>query len=182
MTDHETREQAISALVEELAARSPWDDSPSGRYEFCHYCANTRVTGTEGQHADDCLWQRAALLTADAALPSSREMQLDAIVRWLLGEEDEFPNPPEKVAGRYFPLYWWRTELRRRVAALPDPNAAHGETPDLCWQFTREDYERKAAWYGRGGTANQYAPQYVDTEVSDMLREAAKHAPSEVKR
>jgi hypothetical protein len=120
MTDHVTREQAIRALVDEMRDRSRL--IRSGDY------GNERAVASLVEMWADKL---DALLTADTALSSSREMQLDAIVRWLLGEEGEFPNPPEKVAGRYFPLYWWRTELRRRVAALPDPNAAHGETPAL---------------------------------------------------
>jgi hypothetical protein len=130
MTDHETREQAISALVEELAARSPWDDSPSGRYEFCHYCANTRVTGTEGQHADDCLWQRAALLTADAALPSSlgQAPQTWESAAKRLGEELAASGPHDYYAMT--PEQWleWALVTIRRGPSPRSPRRTRRDT------------------------------------------------------
>ena len=53
----------------------------------------------------------------DAALREMEEMrqQLAAcreIFTWLLGEGDEFPLRPEGKG-----LYWWRKELRERIAA-----------------------------------------------------------------
>ena len=50
-----------------------------------------------------------------------RELQIeiekrDAIFRWLLGEEGEFPSPPPD--GKYKKRYWWRTDLQKRLAAL----------------------------------------------------------------
>lgn len=43
--------------------------------------------------------------------------QLVDVVRWALGEVDEFPAPPERVKGKPYPTYWWRGELRRRAIA-----------------------------------------------------------------
>lgn len=40
------------------------------------------------------------------------------IFLWLLGENGEFPDRPDKVEGKPHPLYWWRSELRKRGAAI----------------------------------------------------------------
>lgn len=54
-------------------------------------------------------WLRAALTTYGA---KERE-KYDEIFAWLLGEKGDFPNLAEK------PHYRFRTELRARLAALP---------------------------------------------------------------
>lgn len=58
-------------------------------------------------------------LAAEAGAGRLREA-----IRWALGEgnSDFGDKIPEPRAGRPFPLYWWRTELRER-AALKEPDA-----------------------------------------------------------
>jgi len=47
---------------------------------------------------------------------------LSEVILWALGERDAFPDRPDRVEGKPYPWYWWRTELRRRyTAALPTP-------------------------------------------------------------
>lgn len=45
----------------------------------------------------------------------ARVMELETAVLWALGEGEAFEPPPEQVK-RGVPLFWWRTELRRRAA------------------------------------------------------------------
>ena len=54
-------------------------------------------------HFDDCGCQSARL--------KARVAELEAAVRWALGEEGDFP-----LRGDGQGAYWWRTELRRRAA------------------------------------------------------------------
>lgn len=75
MVDKGSIIEQVRALVEELVERDPWDNSPSGRYEFCHYCTNARVIGTTGQHTDDCLWLRANTLLAALSAPAAEPPQ-----------------------------------------------------------------------------------------------------------
>ena len=44
--------------------------------------------------------------------------ELSEIIWWMLGERDEFPNPPEFERGKPMRLYWWRRELRARFDAF----------------------------------------------------------------
>ena len=48
---------------------------------------------------------------------------------WALGENGEFPDRPERVEGKPYPFYWWRSEMRRRYndALTPTPEARDGE-------------------------------------------------------
>lgn len=43
--------------------------------------------------------------------------QVDGMVRWLCGEEGSFGDEPDPH-GKYGRPYWWRTELRKRYAAI----------------------------------------------------------------
>lgn len=51
------------------------------------------------------------------------------LIMWLLGERGDFPERPERVEGKPHPLYWWRTELRRR---FDDIRRSHPEKPDAA--------------------------------------------------
>lgn len=42
----------------------------------------------------------------------------DAIFRWLLGEEGEFPERPDSVPGKPYPYYYWRSHLRAKLEVL----------------------------------------------------------------
>lgn len=44
-----------------------------------------------------------------------RVKQLEAAIRWALGEEGSFGAEPPPLAGKYRRRFWWRTELRRRA-------------------------------------------------------------------
>lgn len=47
---------------------------------------------------------------------------LRSIILWALGENGDFPDRPERVEGKPHPLYWWRTEMRKRLnAAMREP-------------------------------------------------------------
>ena len=64
-------------------------------------------------------WQAAKRDAAQA--PQERAavpQEVHDLIAWLLGENGEFPARPEKIEGRLQPLYWWRTELRKRWDAL----------------------------------------------------------------
>lgn len=39
------------------------------------------------------------------------------IIEWALGERDDFPVIPDRIEGKPYPFYWWRSELRRRYRA-----------------------------------------------------------------
>jgi hypothetical protein len=41
----------------------------------------------------------------------------EAIIRWALGEEGEFPTWPESVTIKGNPKFWWRKELRAKFEA-----------------------------------------------------------------
>lgn len=52
---------------------------------------------------------------------------------WLLGEQGEFPDEPEPLAGKYRQRFWWRKELRQRLAALAvtgEEGTSHGHGPE----------------------------------------------------
>ena len=46
-----------------------------------------------------------------------------------LGYHGEFPDRPDRVEGKPYPFYWWRTEMRKRLdaalAVQPVTGAAH---------------------------------------------------------
>ncbi len=47
--------------------------------------------------------------------------RLRDVIRWALGERDEFPPRPQPWDQfTYKPWYWWRIELRKRAGLLPD--------------------------------------------------------------
>lgn len=50
-----------------------------------------------------------------AAAAEERIAQLESAIKWALGEEGEFGEEPEPLAGKYRRQFWWRTELRRRA-------------------------------------------------------------------
>ncbi len=65
------------------------------------------------------------------------------VIRWALGEEGEFVDAPEElhaalVRGRYAlgikphetPLYWWRSELRRRFDEVMRKTSTRGVKTD----------------------------------------------------
>lgn len=46
----------------------------------------------------------------------ARVAELEATIRWALGEGDEFPPiPDEPEPGKPIRRYWWRSELRRHA-------------------------------------------------------------------
>lgn len=70
----------------------------------------------------------ASELANDAEAVRAKVIESDAVrglIAWLMGEEGEFPDRPEKVEGKPHPLYWWRTELRQRWEAIT-PSADGG--------------------------------------------------------
>lgn len=70
---------------------------------------------------DDYLADYAAprILAALAALAEAQrdKERLADVIRWALGERDEFPMWPDSVEIKGNPKFWWRTELRRRFNA-----------------------------------------------------------------
>lgn len=53
----------------------------------------------------------------DECIALRREVErLTSAIRWALGEEGEFPEEPEPLAGKYRRRFWWRSELRKRAA------------------------------------------------------------------
>lgn len=61
-------------------------------------------------------WKQATDLLEEQAV---RIQQLEAAIRWALGEEGDFSEEPPPLAGKYRQRFWWRTELRRRAALSP---------------------------------------------------------------
>lgn len=59
-------------------------------------------------------------LELPAVQPSQSQVsdEVAKLIAWLLGEGEDFPTRPEKIEGKPHPLYWWRTELRKRWNAL----------------------------------------------------------------
>lgn len=45
--------------------------------------------------------------------------RLQSIIRWMLGEQGDFPARPDATPDKPYPYYWWRTALRVR-AHLPE--------------------------------------------------------------
>lgn len=88
--------------------------------------------------------QAADRIEADAARIAELEAELAAarapverqapegfheLIMWLLGENGEFPDRPERVEGKIYPYYWWRKELRQRYEALrAEGPSAQGRT------------------------------------------------------
>ena len=60
--------------------------------------------------------ERAAITARLAESVGVKEVE--SLVKWLLGEEGEFPSPPEHVPGKPRKTFYWRSELRRRWIAL----------------------------------------------------------------
>lgn len=58
-----------------------------------------------------------ARLETTAALEAERDA-LRAVIAWALGERDDFPDRPERVEGKPYPFYYWRSELRKRADAV----------------------------------------------------------------
>ncbi len=56
-------------------------------------------------------------LAADLATATATLDALRAVIHWALGERDEFPERPERIEGKPYPFYWWRSELRKRATA-----------------------------------------------------------------
>lgn len=75
-----------------------------------------------GHLNDPPVWFRTLADQMDAdnlrltALEQERDRLRD-IILWALGERGEFLLPPERVRGKPYPHYWWRTEMRRRLDA-----------------------------------------------------------------
>lgn len=71
----------------------------------------------------DCATAAAQLVYSKAAVvlvqQAARIQQLEAAIRWALGEEGDFSEEPPPLAGKYRQRFWWRTELRRRAALSP---------------------------------------------------------------
>lgn len=40
--------------------------------------------------------------------------RLETVIRWALGEVEDFPTWPDSVTIKGNPKFWWRTELRKR--------------------------------------------------------------------
>ena len=58
----------------------------------------------------------AAQATAREAMAEAgkdRE-RLETVIRWALGEVEDFPTWPDSVTIKGNPKFWWRTELRKR--------------------------------------------------------------------
>ena len=61
-----------------------------------------------------------------------REVQAHRIFAWLLGEEGDFPDEPEPLAGKYRQRFWWRKELREKMNTLtPSPMSTHPTRSDI---------------------------------------------------
>lgn len=99
--------------------------------------------------------------TVDAQ--AARIASLESAVRWALGEEGEFPSPPEPIPGKLIRRYYWRGELRERAfgggsrdegAATPlnyPPPASPEERAAFCAEIAAEpvdpDYKiDETAW------------------------------------
>lgn len=78
----------------------------------------------------------------------SRVEQLEAAIRWALGEEGEFPEEPPPLAGKYRQRYHWRTELRRRTAPLP-AQAEPAAPDESAWLIERDHASTLLYWTGR---------------------------------
>lgn len=60
----------------------------------------------------------------DVVALRARVAQLEAAIRWALGEEGEFPGEePPPLAGKYRRRYHWRKELQQRAALTSSPEA-----------------------------------------------------------
>lgn len=68
---------------------------------------------------------------ADPELRKESE-RLASAIKWALGEEGEFGEEPEPLAGKYRRRFWWRTELRQRAFGDMTGRAerSHQSAPD----------------------------------------------------
>lgn len=72
------------------------------------------------------------------------------VIEWALGERDAFPDRPERVQGKPYAFYWWRTEMRRRyeaALALADEAAPGVVERDLWWIVDERGNKRFETWH-----------------------------------
>ena len=71
---------------------------------------------------------RIEALSAERDRLAARVRELEAAVRWALGEEGEFPpRQRSTLTGLYVNHYWWRPELRKRAGVSPPAQQGGGE-------------------------------------------------------
>lgn len=81
---------------------------------------------------DGRLYEVSAAQLMDALTTTKQSaQQLVEVIEWALGERDDFPDRPERVEGKPYPWYWWRTEMRARlVAALASSSSSDKDRLD----------------------------------------------------
>jgi hypothetical protein len=94
--------------------------SSAQEFEACLRTVCFQPPTPEARDLAKCAWEHALSLPAHdtAAIRNAALEEFDDLVAWLLGENGEFPDRPERIAGKPYPYYWWRTELRKRYEAL----------------------------------------------------------------
>ncbi len=69
------------------------------------------------------------LIASESALAAmtQRAEAAERVIKWALGEVDDFPDWPATVTITGNPKYWWRTELRKRFDAIASASTGEGE-------------------------------------------------------
>ena len=74
------------------------------------------------------------------AIPPGFVLVPAEVFDWLMGENGEFECNPSRYFRGKAPPYWWRSELRRRIAA--SPKASHAIPPDVQRNANRYEWLR----------------------------------------
>lgn len=114
-------EDGDSALIDRVRAHLAATNSPAQQAQaeavpIAATCVS--VSPEPCKLAGVCL--RCTPQQAEAAPPGYVLVPASAL-RWLFGEEGEFECPPEKYFRGKPPAYWWRSVLREKLAAAPQP-------------------------------------------------------------
>ena len=93
---------------------------------FCG-CHTTQIGGgiEDGAHPMPRSATYAELTAENVALRAERDA-LRKLVLWALGENGKFPERPERIVGKPYPMYYWRREMRGRFTALTRKYAEQG--------------------------------------------------------
>ena len=76
----------------------------------------------------------------EPAIPPGFVLVSAEVFDWLMGENGEFECDPSRYFRGKAPPYWWRSELRRRIAA--SPKASHAIPPDVQRNANRYEWLR----------------------------------------